>query len=553
VQRLAAVRDVFVLTVFLASLAAFMTVVPFGDFDTIIGDNIAQVGYWRILVNHAFVGGLGASSMKPGLIVLLGATHDLSLALFGSTVLIKVVFALAGAGLATIVACIARQGAGTVAGVGAVIYLMTRTPVPAMFVDGTSMLVFLPLLLWGVWLFSVGSERAGAIVLCLAALIRIEAFAVLLWLALAEQLFKRRWRAFSFSTVVVTITVLITGFTYYRLQGSVARFNAGGPGAGYVFSHEPSAWIRTLGALRYPFSAAAAMAFEQCRAPYLGVPALLGCALSPGRRSYLALLGIPLFLMVYVSTGQGYGEVRYFQFLAPVVAALGAAGLVHAFRMGGHARAPARTWPLLLAALAGLSCLVFAESKPVGSLSLIFIAAGLGALLHKLSIAPASRLLRTSGALLSWVVLLRTIGNSDWGSVISRLAYTVDAQNLLKHSPVPKGQRVLTEDDLIYGVLINDMTLFRAVAALQYFNVQSDARRAEMLGATDYIIASKHNYGTYYLKYDPLGRGTSDPFRAAVVGARKGKPTSLYGYRLVPIETSRDWTVIKVESGQGPG
>jgi hypothetical protein len=72
-----------------------------------------------------------------------------------------------------------------------------------------------------------------------------------------------------------------------------------------------------------------------------------------------------------------------------------------------------------------------------------------------------------------------------------------------------------------------------------------------MLGATDYIIVAKRNYGTYYLKYDPLGRGTSDPFRAAVVAARKGKPTNLYGYRLVPLETSRDWTVLKVETPHG--
>jgi len=37
------------------SLAAFLTVIPFRDFDGIIGDNIAQVGYWRILADHSLV------------------------------------------------------------------------------------------------------------------------------------------------------------------------------------------------------------------------------------------------------------------------------------------------------------------------------------------------------------------------------------------------------------------------------------------------------------------------------------------------------------------
>ena len=118
--------------------------------------------------------------MKPGLIVLLGSLHDLSLALLGSTLLIKGVFSLAAAGLATMVARIARELGGTIAGVGAVVYMLTQTPVPEAFRAGTSMIVFFPLLLTGVWLFSRQRETAGAVVLCLAALIRIEAFAVLL-------------------------------------------------------------------------------------------------------------------------------------------------------------------------------------------------------------------------------------------------------------------------------------------------------------------------------------------------------------------------------------
>ena len=104
------------LVVFLSSLALLWFVVPFGDLDGMIGDNVAQVAYWRILFDQDFVGSLGTSSMKPGLILLLGGAHDLSLALFQSTALLKLVFALAGAGLAVIVARIAKRGSSTIAG-----------------------------------------------------------------------------------------------------------------------------------------------------------------------------------------------------------------------------------------------------------------------------------------------------------------------------------------------------------------------------------------------------------------------------------------------------
>ncbi|HEY0469666.1 MAG TPA: hypothetical protein VGC79_35995, partial [Polyangiaceae bacterium] len=334
------------LVFFLATLALLLFVVPFGDVDRIIGDNVAQVAYWRILLNQAFVGSVGASSMKPGLIVLLGGAHDLSLALFQSTALLKLVFALSGAGLAAIVARIARPVGGKIAGVGAVLYLLAKTPVMDMYVEGTSMLVFLPLLLWGVWLFSQGRDRTGAIVLCLAALVRIEAFPVLLWLALGEQLFKRRWRAFFFSSVAVAIALALTVAVYYRVQGSVARFSAGGPPVGYIFAHEPSAVRRFLESLQYSASYSYEMVFEQCGFPYLAISALLGLAFSQFRRFYLSLFAIPLFLLLYATTGQGSNELRYFQFLAPVTAAFGASGIALAFELGGRfrGRAPAILW-----------------------------------------------------------------------------------------------------------------------------------------------------------------------------------------------------------------
>ena len=544
-------RPSYDLTIFLISLAAFMLVVPFGDFDTIIGDNIAQVGYWRILFHRAFVGSCGASSMKPGLIFLLGAAHDLSLAVFHSTVLIKAVFALAGAGLATIVARIARDAAGPIAGVGAVVYMMTQTAVPEMYITGTSMLLFLPLLLWGVWLFARHRPMAGAVVLCVAASIRIEAFMVLFVLALSEQLFQRKWRAFMLSSAVVFVSLVITALVYYLVQGSVARFNAGGPPVGYVFSHEPSATIRFIGSLEYVVVSSARMLFEQSGFPYLGAAAVFGWALDRARRYYLSLLGIPLFLIVYIATGQGSPELRYFHFLAPVTAALGAAGIARAIRIGGRAHTRAPSWLWLSSALGAVASFVFAASKPLCSLSLLIVALSVGALSRKLRFTRPAFLRHSAWALVFAAVWLQGKARGAWRVHIGPADYTVDALSLLKHSPVPKGQRIMTEDDIIYGVLVRDRTFFGKAQALQDFNLKDDTERAEILARTDYIIVSRRRHPYYFLIYDPLRQGRGDPFRAVIDKARRrGKAGDAHGYHLVPVEVSKQWIVMKVEAPQ---
>jgi hypothetical protein len=535
------------IAVFLAALAAFALLLPFGSFDTIIGDNICQVGYWRILFDRAFVGSLGASSMKPGLIVLLGSVHDLSMALLGSTSLIKAVFALSGAALATIVARIARETGGTIAGVGAVVYLLSATPVPGMFTFGTSMLVFIPLVLTGVWSFSRQRETAGAVFLCLAALIRIEAFAVLLWLAIAEQLLRRKWRPFSISAAAAVVAVVITVLVYYRVQGSFARFNAGGPPAGYIFSRDPSVVARFLHALEYTASASSAMLLRACGFPYLGIPALLGWALSPARRFYLSLLGIPLFLIVYISAGQGSSEVRYFEFLTPFVAAFGAAGIAHGFRIGKQAESNAARWLWPLSGLAGVACFVLDLPTPLRSVSVLFIAAGISAVTSRLPFVLPSPVVRAGWALVFAGALLGTLNRGGWGKPPGPATFTREAQSLVRDPPIPRGQRVLLDDDVLYGVLIRDRALFREARTLQFLNVQNDAGRAQMLGATDYIIVSRGPHGYYYLKYDPLRTGRSDPLRAAILAARRSKASNVYGYRLVPVKASRQLLVLKVE------
>ena len=542
-------RRRFTLLVFLVALGLFLSAVPFGDFDTIIGDNIAQVGYWKAIFHRQFVGSIGASSMKPGLIVLLGVAHDLSLKLLGSTVLIRVVFALSAAALCTVVAGVARDASDSmVAACGAAVYLLVATPIPNTFIDGTSMIVFYPLLLGGVWAFARQRQLLGSVVLCLAALIRIEAFAVLLWLSISEQLLKARWRDFLSTASITAGAVLVTAGVYYAAQGSVARFGAGGPAVGYLFTREPNVLLRIWSPLLFSFTAPYRIAFEQCGFPYLAVPAGYALVQNARARSYASLLAVPLFLLLYVVTGQGQNEIRYFQFVIPILAPFGAAGVVLAFRDG---RQPTRRLLLALAAVtlvAVLASVLLSAVPVVLSAGLLVLPALLGWLSTRTRFSPRPLWIQLGFGLAIAGALLWTVLGRGFRGPRRVAVYSSDAAALCEAGPVPRGSAVLTEDDIIYSVLVKDVAFFKHASALQDFNIRPEARRGELLRDADYVVISKGRHDWYYLRYDPQKLGNGDPFRAAVARLLKRKqPVSVYGSRLVAVQDNRRWLVLKVE------
>ncbi|HYQ16811.1 MAG TPA: hypothetical protein VEQ58_13660, partial [Polyangiaceae bacterium] len=393
-------------------------------------------------------------------------------------------------------------------------------------------------------------QTAGALVLCLAALVRIEAFMVLFWLAVGEQLLQRKWRAFIVSSLAVAVTVAITVVVYYRIQGSVARFNAGGPAVGYLFSREPSVVVRFVGSLKYTAIATYEMLFEHCGFPFLGAPALVAFVRAPTRRFYLATFGIAAFLMVYVTAGQGNSDVRYFDFITPLVAAFGAAGVVQLFELGGQVESKLLRRLLPLSALLGVACFVLELPNVVCSVSLVFITVGAAVALRQLRASlPSLPPWLASGAwlLLIAALFVSAVRSGAWGEAPKPHGYTVDAKSMIEHELFPRGQRVLIDDDVLYGVLVDDYKVFRRAGSLQNFNVQDDAQREEILGKTDYLVMSRGGHFFFYLRYDPLQRGKSDPFRAAVLRARNGKEANAYGYRITPFKTTRRLLILKVE------
>ncbi len=538
----------FSLLVFLFALVFFLACVPFGSFDTIVGDNIAQVGYWRSLFHRQFVGSIGASVMKPALIVVLGVAHDLSWNLFDSTVLIHVVFALAAAALVMVVASIARDVSGSwFAGCAAAVYLLVATPTPSIYTTGSSMIAFFPPLLGGVQAFARQRWLLGTLILCLAALVRLEAFAVLLWLSISEQLLKSRWRDFLVTASITAATLLFTVATYYAAQGSVARFGAGGPATGYVFGQALDVWGRIWSVLTFSLESVYQLAL-QCGFPYLALPAAYALARAPRVRSYASLLAIPLFWLVLVTIGQGQNQARYFQFVVPLIAGFGAAGVVIAFR-DGEALTPRRSKGLAVLAVFGFVTSLLLAALPVAlSTAMVVLPALLGWLMARASWSPNIAWVRGGFALLFAGVLLEAVIAGRFPEPPAVGTYTKDAEALLAKNQRLRGAAVLTEDDLIYSVIVKDAGFFRSAMALQDFNVRPEARRTEVLQRADFVVISKGKHGWNYLRYDPRKLGSSDPFRSAISRVLKRKrPIEIYGRRLVPVQNDRSFLILKVE------
>jgi hypothetical protein len=488
--------------VFAAALAAFL-VWPFGGFDSIHGDNICQVAYWRVLLHPHLVGAIGASSPKLGITLVLGLTYDLSDLLFHSSVLIRAVLAIFAAFLVSSTARIAGDLAGPTAAALAAAYLVWGTPMSEMFVGGTSMVFFLPLFLAGVRQFAQGRPTAGAGLLGCSSLFRIESIFVLAWLTVSEGLFGRRWRLFWTCVAIMGAVCLAVIWFNFALQGDLSRFNAGGPQTGYVVAAESSFRRRLARALAFVYASPRTVIFEECRWPYLALPGLGMLLLARQRRVYLAgVMGIPLFLVTYVVVS-GDSASRWFEFLIPFVAAFGVAGVVATVRIIGRDALSARVFRVTSRATMCAAALLLA------------------------------------GVL---VTMVRTAG-PGWG----RAPFTLDAIRFLNARQIPKGAAVLIDDDITYGIVIREPDFFRRVTALPYFNIKDDDWRRKVLDDTDYIVVSKREYPLYYLLYDPVGRGDSDPFRRAISQMAAGAPAQrVYDRELVPIVNNKRWLIVKV-------
>jgi len=118
---------------------------------------------------------------------------------------------------------------------------------------------------------------------------------------------------------------------------------------------------------------------------------------------------------------------------------------------------------------------------------------------------------------LEWALRHRPVGEIA--------SYSRDAISVTRTKAIPRSASVLMDDEITFGVHVEDPERFRKVTALQFFNILPDATRQRILAATDYVIAEKGDRVYSYLQYDPQRRGMKDPFRRCVTQLERD-PTS---------------------------
>jgi hypothetical protein len=134
-------------------------------------------------------------------------------------------------------------------------------------------------------------------------------------------------------------------------------------------------------------------------------------------------------------------------------------------------------------------------------------------------------------------------------NVVTPRDFIVQAQKLLVEPKIPRTARLLTEDDIIYSLVVLAPDRYPPCTALQYFTVATEAGRRDILARTDYIwiaLKDKHEYHMY-LTYLPVPQWGADPFRLMIHDIlRTHQPGSLYGYRFDLLDHDAERLLLKV-------
>jgi hypothetical protein len=106
----------------------------------------------------------------------------------------------------------------------------------------------------------------------------------------------------------------------------------------------------------------------------------------------------------------------------------------------------------------------------------------------------------------------------------------------------------MTEDDLLYPLVILTPARFPTLTALQRFNTATIPQRTAILEHTDYIWIVRtgaHQY--YYLNYLVEPNWHTDPFRLMIHRIiLTNMSQSLYGYRFVPVDNNQERLILRV-------
>ncbi len=494
-------------------LAALMYFVLFYGHDVHVyrlhGDNVCQIAYWKVLFHPNLAGSIGASFTKPGQVVLLGVLYDLQ-SFLGPGVFLagqSLIMALCIWSLSRIATDIGGRLAGVIA------FPVAVGTFHFDFLAGFSSLYMVPLIFIGLRLYFYHPHRKGlgGLLLALSLQFHIQTIAVLgvVWLIL---LIRKDWKELAVFSGYCAASLLIWFLVILRIQGSLVRFD-GGAGVGYISpAHGYSGASELAQKIESMLSVVGNGLEESYLMRFLLILAVIGIAGSFRYRfkSYLiALSAMLIFLANVLLLSGGLNISHYF-------------GVVYAFAcsvgIGAAVRIGRDVYALRSAAVAVPG----------------IISAALLILLFNFST----------------FVAYKEYEFSELHSAFAPGVFVLLDQNL------PSRTRLMTEDDLLYPIVVLEPGRYSALAALQHFNVSPEQDRKKILARTDFIWLSLDGASPYYyLRYRIVKDWDHDPFRMMVNDMlTTGQAGSLYGYRFEPVAMDLARMIVQVspESGSEP-
>lgn len=465
---------------------------------TMAGDNICQIAYWKILFHPNLTGSIGASYTKPGQLLILGMLYEVSV-LFGEIVF-KIGMCLIMAACVWCLMRIAEEIGGKEAGFFSI--LVAILAFRAEFLDGSFSLFLIPTLFSGFWFYYHKPEHKtlGRFLLVLSVQFHIQAAPVLgvLWLLL---LMKREWKELWLFSVNLIGSLSVWLLLILRVQGGIERITSSGPSVGYIGSVGDAFTYSSKG--EYLYKAVWAELSGGFSIAVLFILIAIGIlgAWRYRQTHYLSIASILILLILNVLLLNGtFNLNRFFAVFYAFGCSVGIGSLTRFAREQ--------------------------ISKPI--------------VLNRL----------ITGMALLLAVTLFTVMSTRQQSARTKLPFIDSAMALISDQQLPGPTRLMTEDDLLYPMVIVSPDRFPKLTALQRFNTATIPQRMAILHHTDYIwIVRDNRHQYYYLNYLPEPSWRQDPFRLLVEEIiRTDSAGSLYGYRFVPVALDRERLLVKVTS-----
>ena len=481
------------------------------------GDTICQIAFWRVFKWGRYVGELGASQTKPAQVLLFGILSDLGEK--AGTLAIRASLSAMAGGIVLILIRLSLCFAETVLGsivrnrVLAISILVGFTALSFLFPfvqAGDSIIgyVFFSLLAVELW---NGKNLSMSAVLSagIALLFRIEGAVLvasfILWALLSKQ-YKR-------GMLASVLFVMLMSFWYFfiiAIQGVPARLDSGNAAGYFSFSGAGETGSFVAGFL-YATSAFIQLISDPLKVIFyvLGFSGFYFAINEHRRRGWLSFLGKPIVLLY-----------------APLLVIS-----LNIWLKGGSLQERYVATFLLVGIAIGwipiqklISQIKSASTKKMVAIIAIVVLAGNSLALLQRHFA-------------------RTIEKNS-----AQSSYFADDLNLIVNEGIiPPGISLLTEDDILYTIVLAQPNRFPKLKALQSFNILSRAEKNEVLKGVDYIYFSKLARFNNYLFYLVKPKWRDDDFRKMIEKLDVSKGSERYeDVKLEVISSDQNRIIIKV-------